>query len=159
MLSTGRATRTGERSEIIASELAPAPADVAVALHVEVGTSVVRRQRRFIDEDGVAAVSTSWLPGDLADAVPALLQTESIPGGTIGAVSAATGRQPASGMDTATSRLATDEEAAALGLDHPAAVLVIEARLSDEDGAPLEYGVDIIGPGRPWAIGYDLSLL
>lgn len=159
MLSTGRATRTGEQSEILASGLVSAPADVAAALRVEAGSPVVRRQRRFVDEDGVAAISTSWLPGELASAVPGLLQTERIPGGTIGAVCTATGRQPAPGMDTATARLATDEEAAALGLDQPAAVLVVEARLSDEDGAPLEFGVDIIGPGRPWTIGYDLSLL
>jgi DNA-binding GntR family transcriptional regulator len=159
MLTTGRATKTGERSEIVASGLVSAPDDVAAALRVEVGHSVVRRQRRFIDEDGVAAISTSWLPGELADAVPGLLQTERIPGGTIGAVCAATGRQPAPGMDTAVARLASDEEAAALGLEQPTAVLVIEARLADEDGKPLEFGVDIIGPGRPWTVGYDLSLL
>lgn len=159
MITTGRATRTGERSEIISSELVPAPDGVATALCVDAGSPVVRRVRRFIDGDGVAALSTSWLPGDLADAVPALLSTASIPGGTIGAVRAATGRQPASGVDTASARLATDDEAEHLGLTQPAAVMVVEARLSDEDGAPLEYGVDVIGPGRPWAVGYDLSLL
>lgn len=159
MLSTGRATRAGERSEIISSELVPAPDDVAAALRVSVGASVVRRVRRFTDDDGVAALSTSWLPGDLAEAAPALLETSSIPGGTLGAVRAATGRQPASGVDTATARLATDDEAEHLGLPQPSAVMVVETRLSDEDGVPLEYGVDVIGPGRPWAVGYDLSLL
>src|SRR5690606_38966028 len=116
-----------------------------------------RRQRRFIDEDGVAAISTSWLAGELAEAVPALLSPERIQGGTIGAVSAATGRQPAPGLDTAKARLATTDEADALGLDQPSAVLVVEARLSDEDGKPLEFGVDVIGPDRPWSVGYDLS--
>lgn len=159
MLSTGRATRTGERSEILSSELVPAPENVAASLRVDVDSPVVRRQRRFVDDDGIAAISTSWLAGDLAESVPALLSTGSIPGGTIGAVCKATGRQPAPGMDTAKARLATDEEAAALGLTQPVAVLIVEARLSDEDGVPLEYGVDVIGPDRPWTVGYDLSLL
>lgn len=100
MLSIGRATRVGERSEILSAELAPAPDDVAAALAIEVGAPAVRRQRRFLDEEGVAAISTSWLAGELADAVPALLSPERIQGGTIGAVSAATGRQPAPGLDT-----------------------------------------------------------
>lgn len=159
MLSTGRATRVGERSEILASELVPAPEDVAAALRIEIGSPAVCRRRHFFDEDGIAALSTSWLAGDLATVVPALLNTASIQGGTIGAVCAATGRQPAPGLDTAKARLATDEEAAALGLDQPIAVLVVETRLADEDGEPLEFGVDIIGPERPWSVGYDLSLI
>lgn len=157
MLSIGRATRVGERSEILSAELVPAPDDVAAALALEVGAPAVRRRRRFLDEEGVAAISTSWLAGELADAVPALLSPERIQGGTIGAVSAATGRQPAPGLDTAKARLATADEAEALGLDQPSAVLVVEARLSDEDGKPLEFGVDVIGPDRPWSVGYDLS--
>lgn len=159
MLTTGRATRTGERSEILAAELTEAPQDVAAALRISVGAPVVRRQRRFVDEEGVAAISTSWLAGNLAESVPALLETERIEGGTIGAVCRATGRQPAPGTDTATSRFATEDEAAALGLELPTPVLVVEARLADEDGTPLEYGVDVIGPGRPWTVGYDLSLI
>jgi DNA-binding GntR family transcriptional regulator len=157
MLSTGRATRVGERSEILSAELVAAPADVAHALGIDVGAGAIRRQRRFVDEDGVAAISTSWLAGELADAVPALLSTDRIQGGTIGAVSAATGRQPAPGLDTAKARLASDDEAEALGLTQPSAVLVVEARLSDEDGKPLEFGVDVIGPDRQWSVGYDLS--
>mgnify|MGYP001329640910 CR=1 FL=1 len=157
MLSIGRATRAGERSEILSADLVPAPQDVAAALGIEPGSQAIRRRRRFIDEDGVAALSTSWLAGELAEAVPALLSTERIQGGTIGAIAAATGRQPAPGVDTARARLATDEEAEALGLTQPSAVLVVEARLADEDGRPLEYGVDVIGPDRPWSVGYDLS--
>lgn len=158
MLSTGRATRTGERSEILGAELAPAPTEVAEALGIEAGSPAVRRRRRFLDETGVAALSTSWLAGELAEQVPALLSAERIEGGTIGAVSKATGRQPAPGVDTARARLATDEEASELGLTQPAAVLVVETRLADEDGQTLEFGVDVIGPDRPWSVGYDLSL-
>lgn len=158
MLSTGRATRAGERSEVLSSELAPAPADVAEALRVPVGVPVICRIRRFMDEEGVSALSTSWLAGELAADAPELLSTERIEGGTIGAVVRATGRQPASGHDTAKARLATKVEAEVLGLDRPIAVLVVETRLTDEDDVPIEYGVDVIGPDRPWSVGYDLSL-
>lgn len=157
MLTTGRATRAGERSEIVSAAVVEAPADVAEELQLQAGASVVRRERRFIDADGIVALSTSWLPGQLADAVPALLQTDRIPGGTVGAIREATGRQPATAVDTFIARLATDEEARVLGLEQPAAVLVSRVRLLDEDGAPLEYGVDV--SARPWAVGYDLSLL
>lgn len=158
MLSTGRATRMGERSEVLSSEMTPAPEDVAEALQVPVRVPVIRRRRRFMDEDGVSALSTSWLPGELAADAPELLSIERIEGGTLGAVVRATGRQPASGHDTARARLATKAEAEALGLDRPIAVLVVETRLTDEDGVPIEYGVDVIGPDRPWSVGYDLSL-
>jgi GntR family transcriptional regulator len=159
MLTIGRATREGERSEILSSELVDAPADVADALGIEPGAPVIRRRRRFLDDQGVTAVSTSWLPGNLADAVPALLRTDPLPGGTIGAVQEATGRQPGQGTDSATARLVTEEEAAELGLDMPQAVLVTTAKLSDEDGQPLEYGVDLIRPGLTWSTGYDLSMV
>jgi GntR family transcriptional regulator len=159
MLVTGRATKEGERSEILSSGLAPAPTHVAAFLRIAEGANVVKRQRRFTDEDGIAAVSTSWIPAELAEAVPALLETASIPGGTIGAIRAATGRQPAPGTDTAIARLATGDEAEALGLIEPVAVLVVQARLCDEDGEPMEIGEDVIGPNRPWTVGYDLSLI
>ena len=158
MLTTGRATREGERSEILSSEMAQAPADVAQALRLEPGAAVVRRRRRFLDDTGVTAISTSWLPGELADAVPALLRTDPIPGGTVGAIREATGRQPGVGTDSASARLVSDEEARELGLDVPQAVLVTTALVCDEDGRPLEYGVDLIRPGLTWSMGYDLSL-
>lgn len=159
MLSVGRATREGERSEILGSELATAPADVADALRIDPGAPVVRRQRRFLDDSGVAAVSTSWLPGALADAVPALLRTERVPGGTIGAVREATGRQPGPVTCSATARLVTGQEAELLGLEMPQAVLVMTTSVCDEDGRPMEYGVDLIRPGLTWSTGYDMSLV
>ncbi len=159
MLTTGRATRPGERSEILSSELAPASADAAFWLGIEEGAQAVRRRRRFVDEEGIAAVSTSWLHAEAAEAVPALLETGSIPGGTIGALRAATGRQPGRSDSQFTPRLATDEEAADLELPQPVAVMVVQTRVCDEDSAPIEFGEDIIAPGRSYAIGSDLTLL
>lgn len=159
MLTTGRATRPGERSEILSSELAPATIDAAEFLGVEEGAQVVRRRRRFIDDDGIAAVSTSWLSADAAEVVPAVLRTKSIPGGTIGALLKATKRQPGRSDSTLSPRLAHDDEAASLNLPQPVAVMIVQTRMCDEDGQPIEFGEDVIAPGRAYAIGEDLSLL
>lgn len=159
MLTTGRATRPGERSEILSSELAPATAEAAKWLGIEEGTQAVRRRRKFIDDDGIAAVSTSWLAAEAAEAVPAVLRTESIPGGTIGALLKATKRQPGRSDSTLSPRLATDEEAASLELPQPVAVMIVQTRMCDEDGQPIEFGEDVIAPGRSYAVGEDLSLL
>lgn len=162
MLTTGRATRPGEVSEIMSAELAPATAAAAQWLGLEEGDEAVRRQRRFRDGDGgrVIAVSTSWLRPELAEAVPALLNAEGpIEGGTLGAVRDATGRYQGLLQTTLESRLATTEEATALELEQPQAVMIAEARIADEDGDPLEYGHDVISPGQRYAVGHDLSLL
>jgi DNA-binding GntR family transcriptional regulator len=157
MLATGHATRPGERSEIQSAELSGAPAYVEAALGLEQGAAAVRRVRHFIDDRGLAAISTSWLDGDLADAAPELLDVTPIEGGTIGAVRAATGRTATTAVATARARLATPEETEAFGLESPAAVLVIGSEVTDADGAPIEYGVDVIAPGRTWPVTYDLT--
>lgn len=159
MLTTGRATRPGERSEILSSGLAPATAAAAEFLQISEGADAIRRQRKFIDDDGTAAVSTSWLTAEASVAVPALLRTDGIPGGTIGALLAATRRQPGRSDSTLSPRLATDSEAEGLGLAQPVAVMIVQTRMCDEDGQPLEFGEDVIAPGRSYAIGEDLSLL
>jgi DNA-binding GntR family transcriptional regulator len=157
MMATGRATRPGERSEIQSSELVGAPDDIAEMLGLDQHSAVIRRVRHFIDERGLAAISTSWLDANLAAAAPALLDVAPIDGGTIGAVRAATGRTAVTAVATARARLATPTEAEAFGLESPAAVLVIGSEVTDLDGAPIEYGVDVIAPGRTWPVTYDLT--
>lgn len=157
MLATGRATRPGEQSEIKTAELVSAPDEVETALDLEPGGVVVRRVRHFTDATGLAAISTSWLDGELAEAAPALLRLAPIDGGTIGAVRDATGRTAATCVTTAAARLATPEEAEAFDIEPPVAVLVIESRVADGEGAPVEYGVDVIAPGRTWPVTYDLT--
>jgi GntR family transcriptional regulator len=157
LLATGRATRAGERSEIQSAEVVSAPDDVETALDLEPGNAVIRRVRHFLDDRGLAAISTSWLDAALADVAPALLDVAPINGGTIGAVREATGRAATVGVTTAQARLATPEEAEAFGWTEPVAVLVIESRVADDDGAPIEYGVDVIAPGRTWPVTYDLT--
>lgn len=159
MLTTGRATRPGERSEILSSALAPAPDEVAKWLGIEAGAPAVRRQRRFHDDDGIAAVSTSWLHAEAAEAVPALLKTASIPGGTIGAVLGATQRQVGRSDSGLSPRLATDSEASLLELNQPVAVMIVQTRIYDEDDQLVEIGEDVIAPGRVYAVSEDLSLL
>ncbi|WP_327310138.1 GntR family transcriptional regulator (plasmid) [Streptomyces sp. NBC_01298] len=160
MLTTGRATRPGETSSLISSELAPADDAAAEFLGIEPGAPALRRRRRFSNEDGVVlAVSTSWLRAEVAQHIPALLETAPIPGGTIGAVRDVLGRQPGAEQTALLARLASADEAELLGLDLPEAVMVTETRISDEDGEPIELGQDVIAPNQKYVTGTDLSLL
>lgn len=158
-MATGKVTREGERSEILSSELAAAPHDVAEVLEIQPESPIVRRHRRFVEEATgmVTAISTSWIPADLTVSVPELLRTDPITGGTIGAIQRATGRSPGAGVDTMFARLATAPEAGELGLDTPSAVLVTTALLRDLEGRWIEYGVDVVRPDLRRYVGYDLS--
>ncbi|MFF9393491.1 UTRA domain-containing protein [Streptomyces griseoluteus] len=91
--TTGSGFRPGERVEITSAGIVPADSEVADALEVEEGASVVQRRRRYLDEDGVIALSTSWLPGELAEAAPELIVTGPLPKMTFGLIEDRTGRR------------------------------------------------------------------
>jgi len=152
---TGRIYPPSERAEVLASELMPAPAEVADALGVEPGANVVRRRRVTHHSDLPVAVSTSWLPGDLAEAAPALLSTDRILGGTIGLVREATGREVTSGRDQVSARAATDDEAESLGVPPGSPVLYARTWWFDANGGAIEYGESVSPPGR--ALTYEYA--
>ncbi|WP_341860605.1 hypothetical protein [Streptomyces flavidovirens] len=60
------------------------------------GSLVVQRRRRYLDDEGVAALSTSWLPADLAQAASELISTGPLPKMTFGLIEDHTGRRPPS---------------------------------------------------------------
>jgi hypothetical protein len=84
--ATGSGFRPGETVEIISAGLVPAPGHVAEALQVDEGAEVVQRRRVYRDDDGVVAVSTSWLAGQLAEAAPELLEVGPLPKMTFGLI-------------------------------------------------------------------------
>ncbi|RSO50678.1 protein KorA [Streptomyces sp. WAC 06725] len=138
---TGRIYPPGQYAKILSAGLVPAPERVALALGIEEGAQAVCRRRVTYNESGPVSASTSWFAAELADAVPALLATERIPGGTPGAIEAATGRLWNDGVDLLGARMAADEEAELLGLtERPAALLVVYNTLSDAEGNVIEYG-------------------
>ncbi|MET7304651.1 GntR family transcriptional regulator [Embleya sp. NPDC005575] len=153
LLTVGVPGRKGEVTEGHRAELVPASADVADALGLEEGEQVIRRTRRFRDAAGVVAFSTSFLAGTLADVVPELMTAGPIPdGGTLRAVERATGRRAETATaPKLTAELLTEEAAAGLGMPaETAAVLVVAGRILDQDGEPIEFGIDIASPGRTW---------
>ncbi|MGW2401790.1 GntR family transcriptional regulator [Kitasatospora sp. NPDC001664] len=148
---TGSSWGTGERSDSHTGALVPAPEDVAQALGIKAGDSTVRRTRVYRDSHGVVAHSTSWIPGELAAAVPELARGERLQGGTsLDLIARATGRRAEQRRDRTGARIATAEDLVLLelGPNTVAAILVMTASFIDRDGRVLEYGVDLGAPGR-----------
>ncbi|WP_329202835.1 MULTISPECIES: UTRA domain-containing protein [unclassified Streptomyces] len=148
---TGSSWGAGERSDGHTAALTPAPQDVAAALDVEAGVDVIRRTRVYRDRHGIVAHSTSWIPAEFAHAVPALVRSERLVGGTsLDLIARETGRHAVKRMDETAARIATAEDAQLLELDPASreAILVLSARFLDGEGRPLEFGVDLGAPGR-----------
>jgi DNA-binding GntR family transcriptional regulator len=140
-------------SRIISAEITAAPQHVADAMSIDPGDAVVRRERVTAHGDVPVTWSVTWMPAELAEAVPALLDLNPIPGGqgTIGAVKTATGRFPHVGLDTyrQCATAATALVADRLGVAEGDPVLVGENRWPEESGVVLEFGEFAI-PANQW---------
>ncbi|MFI6543500.1 GntR family transcriptional regulator [Streptomyces prunicolor] len=155
--TTGSGFRPGERVEIISAAMEPASPEVADALEVEVGTQVVQRRRRYLDEDGVIALSTSWLPPDLAVAAPELISTGPLPKMTFGLIEDRTGRRAIKRRDTVSIEELPEDVAELLDQAPGTAVLSMVNRYWDQHGQITEYARDYMGPGRVLEAEYDLE--
>ncbi|MEU7206154.1 UTRA domain-containing protein [Streptomyces sp. NPDC045470] len=158
---TGSSWGSGERSDGHTAMMATAPRDVAAALGVAPGDKVIRRTRVYRDRHGIVAHSTSWIPSEFARAVPELLRSERLQGGTsLDLIAQRTGRHAVKRDDKTAARTTTDEDAELLNLEPgaAAAILVLSARFLDSEGRPLEYGVDLGAPGRTRVETSDVAL-
>jgi GntR family transcriptional regulator len=154
--ATGDGMRPGETVEVISSGLAAAPADVADALGVEEGEQAIARRRIYRDDLGVVTVSTSWLPAELAEAAPELLQTDPLPLMTFGLVEQRTGRRAARRRDVVAIRPVPDDIAALLGVEAGREVLTMTNTYWDQGGEPTEHALDYLGAGRELSAEYEL---
>lgn len=152
----GSAVRPGERVEILGAALCPAPAEVAEALGVEAGAEVIRRRRRYVDEGGVMAVSTSWLPSGFAERAPELLRKEPLPMMTFGLIEERTGRRAVRRRDTVSLTLVTEDVAGPLELSVGTPTLTWINHYWDQHGEVTEYATDHLGPGRLLSAEYDM---
>lgn len=157
MLSTGKIYAPGEYARIIEAGLAPAPQWVADIFGIEDGAPAVRRHRVTYNEAGPVSASTSWFTADLAESVPALVQTERIQGGTPSAIQAMTGRRGIDTSDTYTAALATEDQAAELGIDPGSAVIIGHNVLRDGDGEVIEVGEYVSAGGRWTTVDFRLG--
>jgi GntR family transcriptional regulator len=155
--TTGSGFRPGERVEIVSAALVPADAEVADALGVEEGSSVVQRRRRYLDEDGVIALSTSWLPGELGEAAPELTSTGPLPKMTFGLIEERTGRRAVKRRDVVSVRVVPDDLAPLLMVDAGSLALSMANTYWDQYGQVTEYARDFMGTDRELAADYDLE--
>jgi GntR family transcriptional regulator len=147
----------GEWAEIVQARLVKAPAHIAEALNLPAGSKALKRRRVTNDPNGPVEVSTSWFSEETADAAPRLLQRERILEGTLAYVEGCTGRRAKVATDRVGARLAGEEEASALGLSQPAAVLVVLHVTFDRNQNPLEVAEAVFPPDR-WTLQQDYSL-
>lgn len=154
----GRIYPEGVVGRVVVAELvADPPPHVLEALALESGP-VVRRARVSAHVSGpVVAVSTSWLDGALAGQVPALLGSDRLPGGTIGAVEAATGRRVSSGVDQV--RVVRLDAAAAEAFGVEAGVSSVGGSnwWRDGDGVVVEFGEFVVHPEHTLTYTYGIG--
>jgi GntR family transcriptional regulator len=155
---TGKVYTPGEYAEILSASLTPAPPTIAAALALDIGTTVVRRERLIRDPDGPVELSVSWLEGTVAARAPLLLELKRIREGTLAYVERCTRRRGVSAEDRIQARLATKEERATLDLTaRHAAVLNVAHTVYDAQDMPLEF-VDAVYPQGHWAFTQQYAL-
>ncbi|WP_280239758.1 GntR family transcriptional regulator [Nocardia abscessus] len=155
--ATGNGYRPGETAEVVSAELIEADSSVAQALSIDEGSSVIRRRRVYRDDLGVVTVSTSWLPGQFANAAPELLSTEPLPKMTFGLVEERTGRRAVRRRDVVALHPVPADVATTLGVDADTPSLTMTNLYWDQNGDPTEYAVDFLGTGRELSAEYSLG--
>ncbi|MCS0639297.1 GntR family transcriptional regulator [Streptomyces sp. LP05-1] len=155
--TTGSGFKPGERVEIISAELVSAAGEVADALEVEEGSPVIQRRRRYLDEDGIVALSTSWLLGELAQAAPELISTGPLPKMTFGLIEDRTGRRAVKRRDVVSVRAVPEGVAELLDVAPGTLTLSMANLYWDQHGQVTEFARDFMGPDRELAADYELE--
>lgn len=155
--ATGDGLRPGERTEILSAEMTSAPSHVADALDIDQGDDVVRRRRAYYDDQGIVALSTSWLAGHLADAAPELLVTQPLPKMTFGLIEERTGRRAVKRRDVVAIKPVPDDLSAVLAVDAGTPTLTMTNYYWDQNGQVTEYAEDYLGPNRTLSADYELD--
>ncbi|OPC82799.1 GntR family transcriptional regulator [Embleya scabrispora] len=155
--ATGTGFRSGERVEILSAELVVGTGHATDALGLADGTEVVRRRRLYRDDEGVIALSTSWLPGQLAEAAPELLVAEPLPTMTFGLVEERSGRRATRRRDVVALRPIPEDAARIMGVEPETPALTMTNLYWDQHDNPTEYAMDILGAGRELSADYILD--
>jgi GntR family transcriptional regulator len=153
----GDGFRSGEHTEVLFSGLVPAPDSIAAALGLQEGEDVVQRQRLYSDDQGVVALSTSWLPGRFAEVAPELLEVAPLPKMTFGLIEERAGRRVVRRRDVVAIRPVPEDMAEVLRVPTGALALTMTNCYWDQEGDVTEYAIDFLGSGRDLSADYDLS--
>jgi GntR family transcriptional regulator len=153
---SGSGLRSGERVDIVGAGLTRAPNEVAFALDVPSGGDAAWRRRVYLDDEGVMTVSTSWLPKNLAESLPELLDPSPLPKMTFGLVEERTGRRVVRRSDTVAIRSVPADVAPHLGVEPGQPALTMVNRYWDQNGDPVEFALDFYGAGRELSAEHNL---
>ncbi|MGJ5827984.1 GntR family transcriptional regulator [Streptomyces ossamyceticus] len=155
--ATGSGFRKGETVEILSAGLVAAPGHVAEALKLSEGDQVVQRRRVYRDDDGVVAVSTSYLAGELAEAAPELLEAGPLPKMTFGLIEERTGRRAVRRRDVVAMFPVPQDIAEVLEAEAGSLALTMTNLYWDDNGEPTEYARDFLGAGRELSAEYPMD--
>jgi DNA-binding GntR family transcriptional regulator len=123
-------------TDVVAFDVVPADETVAPALEVEGGAPVIAIERIRSADGRPLALMRNWLPRSVAsNLVRADLET-----GSLYEALRASGVRPHSGSQVIGAKVATAEEAEALGLAIGAPLLTQRRLVQDEAGRPIELG-------------------
>lgn len=154
---TGAFYTDREFAHIVSATVVDAPEDVAMALGIEVGAKVIRRDRVTYesptdrakddhspptDVDIPQVMSTTWIDAAVSEQAPKLLERSRVPNGTTDYLCSATGRIRNGARDDIYARAGTPDEISALRLSEPHIVLVLLHTVFDQDGTALAYEVN-----------------
>ncbi|WP_261992379.1 GntR family transcriptional regulator [Streptomyces sp. MS191] len=140
----------GETVEFVEAHTEPATQEVADALGVQEGDTVVFRRRRYVDGTGISVVSTTWVTAELAGRLPAFTEPSKLPKMTMGYIEDQTGRRATQQRETHSIGSVPEDIAPKLGVEAGERVLKVTNRYVDQDAEPTEYAVDWHAPGRSW---------
>jgi GntR family transcriptional regulator len=124
------------RSELQQVSVLPATADIATALHIEAGSSVVCRLRHLMLGVDVAQIARTYAPLALIEATP-LAANDRIDGGAYAAFTRI-GLVPTTATVHASARLPSTDERKTLNLGPGVAVLETWRATRDQDGQVIE---------------------
>lgn len=131
-----------------------APEELAAALGLEPGDAVLKRtyRTRSVDEDDSLKVARSYIPYEIAEQNPDLLDAgqEPWPGGTMNQLFTV-GIEIDRVEEVVTARSPTPEESEELGLTPGAAIMDVRKTLYDIDGRIVEVA-DVVLPGDRYAV-------
>ena len=125
------------RSQILRHELVPATAEVAAALEIAPGDTVVALERlRFIDDEPWS-LTTTWMPEDIG----AVTFDADMAEVSLYAVLADEGWHAVRGMRSAEATIASPEQARLLGMSPGSALLLLRSTSYSESDRPMEHFV------------------
>ncbi|MFI6730906.1 GntR family transcriptional regulator [Streptomyces atratus] len=150
-VTTGKIYPDDEYAKIVSAELTVPPTWVADLFELGEGEQAIRRHRVTYNDEGPVSASTSWFSPALAETVPALLETERIPGGTPNAIEAATGQRAVTTEEASATLRATDQDAEDLGIAVGDPVAAGRNIYLDAGGTVIEVGESVAPEGR-WKV-------